>query len=93
MFERCPNRHLLSLVAREWELMDTTRRSAFSLVPERAIGSVGEHEQLLQLIESGQPGDEIEAFARRHRMMTARYVLQHLGSELNDNQDASEPAS
>jgi len=25
--------------------------------------------------------------------MTARYVLQHLGSELNDNQDASEPAS
>jgi len=26
-------------------------------------------------------------------MMTARYVLQHLGSELNDNQDASEPAS
>jgi DNA-binding GntR family transcriptional regulator len=93
LFERCPNRHLLSLVAREWALMDTTRRSAFSLVPERAIGSVGEHEQLLQLIESGRPGREIEAFARRHRMMTARYVLQHLGNELDDDLDASEPAS
>jgi DNA-binding GntR family transcriptional regulator len=91
LFERCPNRHLLKLVAREWALMDTTRRSAFSLVPERAIDSVGEHEQLLQLIEAGQPGHEIEAYARRHRMMTARTVLQHLGNELDEDLNAAEP--
>ena len=55
LYERCPNRHILSLVVREWALLETTRRSAFTFIPERAIGSVGEHEHLLQLIETGRP--------------------------------------
>ena len=45
------------------DLLDTTRRSAFAFVPERAIGSVAEHETLLELIESGRPAAEVEAFA------------------------------
>jgi DNA-binding GntR family transcriptional regulator len=83
LFDRCPNRHLLNMVAREWALLETTRRAAFSLIPGRAAGSVDEHERLLQLIEAGAPGDEIEAFARHHRMRTARQVLQHIGDELS----------
>ena len=55
LYYRCPNRHLLNMVVKEWELLATTRKSAFAFIPERAIGSVAEHEQLLQLIESGCP--------------------------------------
>ena len=47
LYERCPNRHIVNMVVREWALIETTRRSAFSFIPERAIGSVAEHEQLL----------------------------------------------
>ena len=83
LYERCPNRHIVNMVVREWALIETTRRSAFSFIPERAIGSVAEHEQLLQLIEAGRPGEEVEAFARRHRMRTARSLLQHLGDEMD----------
>ena len=65
LYRRCPNRHLLTMVVKEWELIETTRRSAFEFIPERAIGSVAEHERLLQLIEAGRSSEEIEAFARR----------------------------
>jgi DNA-binding GntR family transcriptional regulator len=82
LYVRCPNRHLLGMVEREWALLETTRRSGFSLVPERASRSVEEHEELVRLIEEGRPGDEIELFARRHRMRTARSVLQHLGDNM-----------
>jgi DNA-binding GntR family transcriptional regulator len=82
LYRRCPNRHILGMVEREWALLETTRRTGFSLVPERASRSVEEHEELLQLIEAGCPGEEVEAFARRHRMRTARSVLQHLGGQL-----------
>ena len=52
------------MLEREWELIDTTRRSAFEFIPERAIGSVAEHERLLQLIESGSVVGRDRGFAR-----------------------------
>jgi DNA-binding GntR family transcriptional regulator len=92
LYQRCPNRHILNLVVREWALLETTRRSAFAFIPERAIGSVAEHEHLLQLIEQGCPSHEIEAFARGHRMHTARSLLQHLGDGMSDELDLAEQA-
>ncbi|HEY7628957.1 MAG TPA: GntR family transcriptional regulator [Ilumatobacteraceae bacterium] len=83
LYGRCPNRHLLNMVIKEWDLLATTRKSAFSFIPERAIGSVAEHEQLLVLIESGRSADEVEAFARNHRMKTARSLLKHIGNEMS----------
>jgi DNA-binding GntR family transcriptional regulator len=68
MYERCPNRHIVDMVVREWALIEATRRATFSLIPERATGSVAEHEQLLALVEAGRSGQEVEAFARRHRV-------------------------
>ena len=47
LYQRCPNRHLLTMVTKEWELIETTRRSAFEFIPERAIGSVAEHERVV----------------------------------------------
>ena len=91
LYSRCPNRHLLNMVIKEWQLLDATRKSAFAFIPERAKGSVAEHEQLLQLIESGSSSEEIEAFARRHRMRTARSLLQHIGNEMSDDLTVVEP--
>ena len=78
LFQACPNRHMLSMLEREWSILETTRRSAFSYIPSRASRSVDEHDELLRMIESRRNGFEIEMFAREHRMATARMLLQHI---------------
>jgi len=92
LYGRCPNRHLLNMVVKEWDLLATTRKSAFSFIPERAKGSVAEHEELLQLIEAGCAAEVVEAFARNHRMKTARSLLKHIGNEMADDLGVVEPA-
>ena len=70
LFEECPNPHILDLVHRGWNRLTVLRDSTFSFVPGRARESVDEHEQILQLIESGADALEIELAARRHRLAT-----------------------
>lgn len=82
LFNACPNRHILAILDREWALLETTRRSAFSYIPSRAARSVDEHDELLDMIGAGRDGIEIEMFAREHRMATARRLLQHLGDQM-----------
>lgn len=67
---RCPNAHLLALVDREWSHMSAIRRSTFSFVPGRALNSIGEHEQLLELITDKAPAPQIEMAARLHMLRT-----------------------
>jgi DNA-binding GntR family transcriptional regulator len=74
LFERCPNAHLTKMVEREWSLLGTTRRSAFTFVPERVLGSVDEHEELLRLIEAAASTTKVEHFVRDHRMRTVHYL-------------------
>jgi DNA-binding GntR family transcriptional regulator len=68
---RCPNTHLRSMIGREWSRLDMLRRSSFTFVPERAERSVEEHDILLQLISVGAPAEQIESFARNHKLRTA----------------------
>lgn len=82
LYNACPNRHILAILEREWALLETTRSSAFSYIPERAARSVQEHDELLDMIEASRSGEEIERFARAHRMSTARRLLQHLGDTM-----------
>jgi DNA-binding GntR family transcriptional regulator len=84
LFDRCPNTHLTSLVEREWSLLATTRRSAFTFVPERAQGSVVEHEELLQLIEAGADIDTVERYARDHRLRTVHYLQSRIVERVPD---------
>lgn len=84
LFGACPNRHLLGLLDREWAVLETTRRAAFTLIPERAARSVQEHTELLALIEAGSPAETIERFARDHRMSTARGVLRRVGQAMEE---------
>ena len=90
LYSACPNRHILSILEREWALLDTTRRSAFTYIPERAARSVEEHDQLLEMIERGSGAAEIEHFARDHRMSTARRLLQHLGDKMEHADGSSD---
>ena len=82
LFHACPNRHLLELLDREWAVLETTRRAAFTLIPERATRSVQEHDELLGLIASGSGADTIERFARDHRLNTARVLLRRVGDAM-----------
>jgi DNA-binding GntR family transcriptional regulator len=82
LFGACPNRHLLGLLDREWAVLETTRRSAFTLIPERAVRSVEEHDELLALIASASDAATVEQFARDHRMNTARGLLRRVGEAM-----------
>ena len=75
LFSACPNGHLLAILDREWALLETTRSSAISYIPERATRGVEEHDELLDMIERHRDGDAIERFAREHRMSAARRLL------------------
>ena len=84
LFDRCPNTHLAKMVEREWSLLNTTRRSAFTFVPDRALGSVDEHEELLRLIETAASTATVEQYARAHRLRTVRYLQTRIGAAAPD---------
>lgn len=75
LFDRCPNERLNELVDAEWERLGHLRDSTFTFVPDRARESVQEHAQILELIESGAPSEQIEQAAREHRTNTLRSYL------------------
>src|SRR5690606_6588946 len=74
---RCDDQRLSELVENEWTRMDIIRRSAFWYAPGRALASITEHDQLLDLIESGADAETIETAARRHEVATLEAVLAH----------------
>lgn len=87
LYHDCPNPHILDLVYRGWNRLHVLRDSTFSFVPGRARESVNEHEQILQLIESGADLLDIELAARNHRLATLEafqsYEAAHKPSHLS----------
>lgn len=77
LYSKCANPRMLELVNAEWARLGHLRDSTFSFVPGRAQESVHEHENILQLIESGAPLGEIEKAARRHRAATLDAYMIH----------------
>lgn len=77
LFARCPNPHILELVERGWDRLRTLRSSTFSYIPDRTHASVAEHDELLNLIESGAGPDAVEHAARAHRSATLNAYLTH----------------
>jgi DNA-binding GntR family transcriptional regulator len=76
IYERCPNRHVRSLVEVEWARLDAIRRSDFIFVPaDRAKDSADEHEELLSLLEAGADPDRIETAARDHKLRTVKAFI------------------
>ncbi|GGD70640.1 GntR family transcriptional regulator [Microbacterium murale] len=81
---RCDDERLSELVETEWTRMDIIRRSAFWYAPGRAMASLSEHDELLDLIESGADAETIETAARRHEIATLDAVLAHDEVSRND---------
>ena len=76
LYGPCPNPHILDLVHRGWTRLARMRTSTFGYVPGRAHASVEEHENLLNLIESGAPASDVEHAARAHRTNTLNAFLE-----------------
>ncbi len=68
IYAKCPDTHLRSLLEAELQRFAVIRRSILRTIPGRARESINEHENLLRLIESKAPADEIEAVARQHKL-------------------------
>lgn len=75
LFEQCPNPHILDLVHRGWARLRVLRDSSFSFVPGRAAESVREHDEILNLLETGASALDIELAARAHRTRTLDAVV------------------
>lgn len=74
---RAPDAHLCSILDTEWARLDLIRRSAFTHAPGRAVKSVVEHDELLDLLEAKASLDDIEAAARQHKLNTLEAVTRH----------------
>jgi DNA-binding GntR family transcriptional regulator len=74
---RCDDDRLVGMVHSEWIRMDLIRRSAFWYAPGRAVASITEHDDLLDLIEAGADAEVIEAVAKQHEVNTLNAVLDH----------------
>jgi DNA-binding GntR family transcriptional regulator len=66
---RCGNEVLLDLLRHTHRRLDQLRRTMFVYLPDRSTAALGEHRQLMDLLESGTP-DEVESYARWHKMQT-----------------------
>ncbi|MGH2928373.1 MAG: GntR family transcriptional regulator [Solirubrobacteraceae bacterium] len=75
LYGRCPNRHLVATIEREWSRLAAIRRSTFVFVPKRAPEAVEEHGALLARIEAGASEQEIEQLVRAHTLATAQAFL------------------
>jgi DNA-binding GntR family transcriptional regulator len=70
IYGRCPNSYLRRELEVTMELLNTLRATIFVYIPTRGNASAAEHEELLELIESGADAERIERQARRHKLRT-----------------------
>lgn len=73
----CGDDRLYDLIVAEWTRMDIIRRSAFWYAPGRAVASLTEHDELIDLIAAGASASDIEEVAKRHEVNTLDAVLSH----------------
>lgn len=80
-YERCPNPYLVELLLDTERRLDAIRRTVFTHIAYRGRESVAEHEQIVELIESGASFSKIERAARQHKLRTvaafSRWRLEH----------------
>jgi DNA-binding GntR family transcriptional regulator len=69
---RCPNSQLRRQMQVALERLATLRRSIFMYIPTRGKVSTDEHEEIVQMIERQADVNELEEFAREHKLQTVR---------------------
>jgi DNA-binding GntR family transcriptional regulator len=68
--QRCPNAALVAMLHDVARRLDAIRRTVFIQIPYRGAESVSEHRELIELLSTGAPPEDIEAAARRHKLPT-----------------------
>ncbi len=66
---RCPNAYLLELLEQTYLRLDRIRSTMFAYLPDRSKAALGEHEHLIELLQSGDQA-AIEQYARWHKLQT-----------------------
>jgi DNA-binding GntR family transcriptional regulator len=66
----CTNPVLVTMLRDSARRLDAIRRTVFVQIPYRGSVSVAEHQELIELIESGATANKIEAKARAHKLHT-----------------------
>jgi DNA-binding GntR family transcriptional regulator len=74
--DRCPNSYLRLHLRSMQERLNTPRGRVFMVIPDRGRVSTDEHATLIEMMEGGAPGAEVEAFAREHTHRTVESYLQ-----------------
>jgi DNA-binding GntR family transcriptional regulator len=70
IWEASGHTYLIHQLTSVQERLDTVRTTVFMLIPHRTTDSIAEHEELIRLMESRANDDEVERFARAHKLAT-----------------------
>ncbi|MEX2540735.1 MAG: GntR family transcriptional regulator [Trueperaceae bacterium] len=75
IYAQCRNASLVETIQALWSRLDSyLSTTSFYLIPQRAQGSLSDHEQIVQMLANAATDPlEIELFAREHKLNTARY--------------------
>jgi DNA-binding GntR family transcriptional regulator len=73
--DRCPSPYLVDVVKEVAERIGAMLRTVFVFVPDRTWAALAEHERLVELVESGADPEEVERFARQHKLRTVAAYL------------------
>jgi DNA-binding GntR family transcriptional regulator len=74
IWDRCPNRILRREVELAAQRLTAMRSTIYFPMAGRGRSSIDEHEELIALLEAQAPADELERFARDHRLKTIAAV-------------------
>jgi DNA-binding GntR family transcriptional regulator len=70
VYARCPNAALVKSLRDAAQRLDHVRRTVFTHIPYRGVQSIAEHRELIRMLRAGPPFDDVEAFARQHKLNT-----------------------
>jgi DNA-binding GntR family transcriptional regulator len=74
IWDRCPNRILRREVELAAQRLNAMRSTIYFPMAGRGRSSIEEHEELIRMFEAQEPADELERFAREHRLKTIAAV-------------------
>jgi DNA-binding GntR family transcriptional regulator len=78
IYARCPNTVLVEQITQTQAQLDTIRGTLFPSVPQRGVGSNGEHRHLIDMLERGDTFEKIESTAREHKLHFLQAAVKHI---------------
>lgn len=74
VYDVCDNQAVVRTISSLWTQLDShLSNAAFNLIPDRARGSVAEHDGVVKMLrDPGSDGITLELLARQHKMNAAR---------------------